>query len=200
MGSKSTTKDFPGFGNLYWLTEPGVAQHFRAKLLLTVNAFRVTRGEDTPEQPVRARWMMGRAIPGDWLWTGHVALSLLSDRLASILHERNISGWSTYKVNLIGKKGETIPGYSGLVVRGRCGPIDDARSLRIPKQFPAKASTVLKGFFFDPTTWDGSDFFMPEGKSGWIYVTETVKQVFESENVGNTVFIPLDEVERSVPS
>lgn len=197
MSSKSCSRRFHGFDVVYKLSESGSSRYFRATLELTVDedGFQVTRGEVVPSQPVRARWIMGGREPVDVIWTGDVAPVLISDRLQGILRERGFSGWSTYAVELHGKSGEVIPGYSGLVVHGRCGPIDETKSVEVPRDRPSKLK-LLKGLYFDPATWDGSDFYMPEGKSCWVFVTEEVKESFEKAKIKNVELTALSRAER----
>jgi hypothetical protein len=56
---------------------------------------------------------------------------------------------------------------------------------------------VWKGLFFDPASWDGSDFFMPAHKVGHLFVVEEVKRAFEKAKISNVKFEPLDQFERS---
>jgi len=198
MASPSTSRPFPGFDFLFEVTEPDSLRFFRANLLLAEDEFFVTRGDVSPNEPVTAHWYMGRGKPEDIVWTGHVATVLVSERIHSIFLEHGISGWSSYRVSLHGKNAEPISGYFGLVINGRCGAIDNSKSQQISKRFPAKNSKVWKGIFFDPSSWDGSDLFMPSGRNGWIFATNDVKQVIEKEKIKNIAFNPLGEVERLV--
>ena len=53
------------------------------------------------------------------------------------------------------------------------------------------------GLFFEPHTWDGSDFFVPV-KTSLILVSERVKQAIEAARCSKVVFTRLDKVR--VPS
>lgn len=198
MVSSSTSRPFPGFGALYKLSEPGEVRYFRATLDLDEDPFKVTRGEIEPAQPVRAQWVMGAREPVDVVRTDDVAPVLVSNRIVKLLQESGFSGWSTYEVDLHSRNDEPISRYGGLVVHGRCGPIDNSKSVQVPKQFPARVSMMWKGLYFDSTTWDGSDFFMPKGEGGRIFVTAAVRRALQKAKVENVVFTPLDEVERRV--
>lgn len=140
---------------------------------------------------------MGARSPRDVIWTGFAAPLLISDRIVDLLGKLGAQGWSTYKVQLSGKRGERITGYSGLSAPGRCGPIDNSRSVEIGRRFPAGIFPVWRGLYFEPQTWDGSHVFMPEGRAGWIFVVEAVKQAFEKAKVKNVDFRRLEEIERS---
>lgn len=198
MASTLTSRIFPGFNSIFKISSTGSSYYFRASLKLTEDEFKVTRGEISIVGPVFAEWFMGRKKPGDIVRTGYVSPILISDRVRKLFLDHNFTGWSTYEVALHGKKGEPIPGFSGLVINGRCGPINDDHSQRVSKQFPKKITHLLKGMYFDPNSWDGSDFFMPEGDNGLRFVTQQVKETFEKEKIKNIVFTSLDEVERDI--
>lgn len=200
MGFTLASRTFPGFSSLYLLGEAGRSNHFRADIGLPEGQdFAATRGEIRPAEPVPASWMMGRSTPADVIWTGSAAPVIVSDRAVSILEAEGFDGWGTYNVALSGKSGETIQGYSGLVVHGRCGEIDHERSIKFDKIMPGGVFPWWRGLYFDPATWDGSDLFMPAGTVGWIFVVEAVKRALEIAKVKNVVFTPLDQVERMTP-
>jgi hypothetical protein len=159
-------------------------------------AFALTRGELRPVEPVRAKWMMGRSKPAEIIWTGMAAPLLVSNRVISILRDEGFTGWSFYRVALTGRSGEPVEGYSGLVVEGRCGAVDDHQSTKIDRIMPGGAFHWWRGLYFDPATWDGSDLFMATGGAGWIFVVADVKRSLEKAKVRNVVLTPLDAVER----
>jgi hypothetical protein len=193
MVSMSFSKPFPGFQRLYSMASPGSDRTFIADIELHgADPVAVTRGEQAAHA-VTARWAMGSAAPRDIVWTRFVAPVLFSAKLVSKLREGGFSGWSSYPVELTGKKAEGFPGYSGLVVRGRCKPIDFNRSQRTMMEFPAGPSPARKGLFFEERSWDGSDFFMPDD-SAWIFVTDGVKDTITAI-AKNVRFTPLDEIE-----
>jgi len=198
MDSRSTSDQFPGFNSVFWLGEPLTSQHFRATLEIDADPTALTRNEIQPPGAIESRWVMGRRLPADLIWTDDATPLLLSARVVSLFRQHELTGWSTYEIDLFGKNGEPIPGYHGLSVTGRCGPIDNSMSKKVPKQFPAKVSTVWQGLYFDPSTWDGSSIFMPEGGWGYILITEAVKRALETAKVKNVAFTCLEEVERSM--
>jgi hypothetical protein len=95
------------------------------------------------------------------------------------------------------KQGQTVPGYGGLAVTGRCGNLDDSMSVQVPRIYPGGIFPVLKGLLFDPASWDGSDFFMPAQRFSFVFVVEAVKKAFERAKIRNVKFTPLDQFERS---
>lgn len=139
---------------------------------------------------------MGSPKPTTVIWTRLVSPFLVTESFARQLEDEGLSGWDTYAVEVSGKDGSTIPGYRGFVITGRCGPVDDRRSIQVPKVYPAGTFPVWKGVFFHEESWDGSDFFMPEGSSGWMFAVERVVDAFRRAKIRNVEFTPLAEVER----
>jgi hypothetical protein len=58
----------------------------------------------------------------DILDTGYAGLYLISDKLKTILHENNFTGWKIYPIKVFDKKKNEIEGYYGFSVVGVCGP------------------------------------------------------------------------------
>lgn len=141
---------------------------------------------------------MGRAKPIDpVMWTTHAIPIIIADSVVQLLRSHGFTGWSLYEVSVRDKQGEQAPGYHGLAVTGRCGDFDPSMSVQVPRIRPAGIFPVWKGLFFDPTSWDGSDFFMSTRRVGAVFVVEAVKQAFERAKIRNVSFTPLDQFERS---
>lgn len=141
---------------------------------------------------------MGKASPSDVVWAS--AVLLLSEKVLRILADRSFSGWTTYQVDLRDKSGAVVDGYVGLAITGRCGPIDESKSLTILKQFPARVSPMRKGYYFAPSTWDGADVFIPStAGDGRIFVTAPVRDALVEAKVRNLKLISLEEVEYDPP-
>lgn len=199
MGSMSASKAFPGFSKIYELGE-GSFKTFRGELSSEEDhddCFRVLRAEKTPSRPVEVRYAMGRSKPSDFVYTTSAYPTLISDRVLGILKGEGFTGWQTYPIRLFGKDGARIPGYHGLAVHGRCGPIDESRSVKLGKIYPGGAFPEWYGLFFDPATWDGSDLFMTASEKAWVIVVEAVKRAFEKAKVTNVKFTALDQLERA---
>jgi len=138
----------------------------------------------------------------DYVTTTYAILQLVSQRFIDVLREGGFTGWSTYPVEVYGKHGELIPGYHGLAITGRCGPIDDSMSELIwcePVQ-PGKTKHYqrLLGLYFDPESWDGSDLFCPEGTAR-VIVRDVVKDALEAVKITNVDFTSITEELRSPP-
>jgi hypothetical protein len=196
MDSKSTTKVFPGFSKLFYFRGTGSRRPFRGRMPLETDGRGLTRAEVHPSHPVTVEWAMGSAKPGEVTWTTHGEPIVVSDSVVQLLRSRGFTGWSLYEVSVRDKQGQLSPGYSGLAVTGRCGNIDWAQGIEVPRIFPAGIFPVWKGLFFDPASWDGSDFFMDAEGAGYVFVVEEVKRAFERAKIRNVEFQPLDEFER----
>ncbi len=191
------SKQFPGYDSVYLLSEPGASRQFRAAMDLSVDqAFAITRGEFETSSPIAAHWQMGRTDPGDIIWTSLAVPVLVSRRVLGILSAKGFSGWTTYLVTLRGKDGSILSGYYGLAVNGRCGTVDNSRSVRFSKITPGGTFVNWRGLYFAAESWDGSDLFMPSDAKGWIFVRREVKRALEAASVRNIVFTPLTQIER----
>jgi hypothetical protein len=199
MDSKSTTRAFPGFERIFYLARTGGTRAFRGEVDVETRekAFGLTRAEVRPAHPIRVGWAMGSAKPADpVMWTTFVAPLLVADSVVQLLRSHGFTGWSLYEVSVRDKGGQEHPGYSGLAITGRCGNIDWARGVEVDRIFPGGIFPVWKGLFFDPASWDGSDFFMSADGSGYVFVVEAVKQAFERAKIRNVKFHPVDQFER----
>lgn len=67
--------------------------------------------------PVTFKQVGGKKFT-DILATGVPSQFLISERLEKILMANSITGWQTYPINLLDKKGNRIEGYSGFSVTG----------------------------------------------------------------------------------
>lgn len=197
MDSRSTTRDFPGFNKIFCLGEAGNRRSFRGGLAVGTDTFGLTRAEVCPAHPVTVEWEMGGARPGEVIWTTHAAPIIIADSVGQLLRSHGFTGWSLYPVSVRDKQKQLVPGYGGLAVTGRCGNLEQSMSVEVPRIFPGGVFPVWKGLLFDPASWDGSDFFMPAQRFGFVFVVEAVKKAFERAKIRNVKFTPLDQFERS---
>jgi len=167
-----------------WLTKDQAIELFRGRLEL-----------DTPLK--LGAYMGGQAT--DFLWSGLTPLVYISNRVAELLQKNNISGWTTYPVEIYGRKGEPLPAYYGFAVTGGECRRDRSHSQIVTKQAVpgGKPFEVYKGLYFYEEDWDGSDIFIVR-RYGGIVVTEKVYKTLKRTKVTNIKLIPLPEVERDV--
>ena len=158
--------------------------------------YTLMKGEALPSEPIVFEYSCG-GKPRDVIGTEFAVLELFSDRVIDILRNEGFTGWTTYPVEVYGKKGERIEGYHGFAVTGRCGPIDNSRSRQIvvPPPVPeGQPGPGWQGLYFEPDTWDGSDIFTPQG--GWVFVVGAVRKALKRAKVKNLYFKSLAEVVR----
>lgn len=152
-----------------------------------------------PPEPVAHEVTEG-SVAYDLVGTEYVAIKLISDHFVEVLSAGGFTGWATFPVTLAKPGGEAIEGYHGLAVRGRSGPIDDSLSEQIvlPAPVPTgRTRSGLRGRYFAPETWDGSDVFVPQD-SGWVFVTEPVASALREAEVTNIGLEVLSTMERLI--
>jgi hypothetical protein len=170
--------------DVFVLGDPLGSRAFRGEIVSDVDTFALTRGEVTPSRPILVKHDRGATLY-DVIWTTNAAPVIISDRAARLLEENQVSGWSTYEVDLRDRDGDVIDGYSGLSVLGRCGPIRDDLSPSIEAVYPGGRTKRRLGWRFDPDTWDGSDIFVPSDGSAVKFVTDSVRGLLERAKVRN---------------
>ncbi len=132
----------------------------------------------------------------DVLDTGTAILLLISDKMKTVLEENNLTGWKTFPIHLLDKKGVEISGYHGWSITGRCGKIDYSKSEIIQKRLvpTGPLSDFYRGTFIGLDKWDGSDFFIPDKYYG-IMVTDKATAILKKAKLSNLTFINLADTE-----
>ena len=187
------------FSRLYTMSEASVYGAFRASCEDIDDDVGLVRAEWVPKIPLVFRHFTGGSRLHDVIGTGHATIDLLSDRVIDIFKEYGFTGWTTFPIELYGKKGVRIDGYNGFAVTGRCGPIDWSRGRKIRKPPPVpqgRSYDAWVGMYFDPNTWDRSDVFCP-GETTYIIVTEPVMLALSDAKVTHILFKRLTEFERT---
>lgn len=187
-------RTFPGFDAFYVVwnpfeEDPYVGETVDASGFDDLVAY--GRAEREPASPVVVRHAFGAGTPGDVVWTTTSTFLVLGPKVIETLKIEGFTGWSTFPVSLFLANGELAEGYGGLAISGRCGPLDHTRGERIT----ITGMPGYRGFWFDPSDWDGSDVFMPRGKSWFRIVTERVKEAIEGAGFENISFIRATEFE-----
>ena len=198
MVLKSFSNQFPGFDDVYLLTSGNSSNEFVGEMdLMGLDEFDLLRGHSTPLKRLQVKWAMGKAVPSDVIWTTLAIPVLFSTRVISILESNGFSGWSKYPVNVLDKNGNTVAGYYGISIIGRCGETDESRCERVNREFPGGVFPVYKGIYFDETLWDGADIFTSTNETGFVFVTGDVKAAFERVEIPNIGFEAVSAVERA---
>jgi hypothetical protein len=178
---------------VYTLEDPLNHRYFRAsvKLDLAIDPDPFLRGITVIEGPLILGWAHGREIV-DVVWTTDPAIVVVSAPVVSAFEAHGFTGWTTYPVELRNRASESVEGYSGFAVTGRCGPTDDSRGRWVQTDKPGAWHSVLQGLYFDETQWDGSDIFMAPHVN-YIFVTEPVKKLLRKLKVKNVLLERLTE-------
>lgn len=186
------------FSNFYLLSEGFTKGALRLKPRDDIDdPFALIKGELIPEKPIIFEHSEG-GEPKDLIGTEFAMVDILSDRVFKLFRENQFTGWATYPVEIYGKNSELIKGFSGLIVLGRCGKLDNSlckQEWRNPPVPTGKPYQTWVGMYFDLKKWDGSDIFIPES-TGYKIVTERVKTAIEKAKFKNITFKRLTEIER----
>ncbi len=133
----------------------------------------LTFGEYVPNEALVHRRLRGGSgsRPYDIVTTSSIGY-LVSERVVDVL--KGHSGWSLYPVRVLDKQESEIPGYHGLAVTGRCGPIDFHKGRDLWRGRPGSAAIkrwTRNYLYFDPASWDGSDMFCQAGSANFMVVS-----------------------------
>jgi hypothetical protein len=191
------------YSKLYRLDDPLASRPLRlsdegySEWLTKGQAIELFRGRLKLDTPLRlGAYRGGQAA--DFLWSGLIPLICISERVARLLRVNSITGWTTYPVEVYGRKGELLPGYHGFAVTGGECKRDRSRSEILTRQAVPEGEPfqVYRGLYFDEADWDGSDIFLIRNHG--IAVTQKVSNLLKKSRVTNVQLIPLVEVEVDV--
>jgi len=152
---------FPGFEHLFVMADPVASRPYRGRLCPDTDCFGVSRGEARPPRNAQVHWAMGSSTPSDVIWTTNAHPLIVHHRLTDLWAKEQLSGWGTYPVEVFDKDGRVCHDYAGITVTGRCGVVDLSQSRIELREYPGGHSPEFVGHFFDPESWDGSDFCVP---------------------------------------
>ena len=113
------------------------------------------------------------------------------------LQAQGFTGWRSIASLIHHEKQGLIEGYRCLVVTGRAGSVDWSRGRleRRPPFVPGGPALMKRiGMHIDFSTWDGSDFFVPEGTL-FTVVHRRVHEMAVKAKLTGMLFTPLDEYE-----
>jgi hypothetical protein len=148
----------------------------------------VMRGEEIPQSPLEfSIYRKGKVYDIVNAFRGN----LCSPRFFSILEGSKLTGWAALPIKVIGVPAENpLHDYKMLTVTGRCGPRIEEKSPRVrvfptePGQYPHNTNI---GFFFDESTWDGSDFFCAGDQAGF-FITAKARTIMQMQKLKNVAF------------
>ncbi len=193
------------YGKLYRFSDVFATRPFRLRSRLPSGTLSgpqlhlLAQGKYAISEPIQFDAVEGDQA-ADVLWTQLVGLFCVSGRLIRLLEENEITGWSTYPIEVYDRQGNFLPDYHGFAVTGsKCDP-EYSRSAVIDKPPPdprGRGYQVYKGLYFDESQWDGSDMFtVGVGEAvGTRVVVDKVHRLFKKYKIRNVRFTPLSEYE-----
>jgi hypothetical protein len=190
---------FPGFEHIYTLEEPSTDGSYFCEVEPGINALDITRFETKPGKAVKILWRSSTDHPSDVIWTCGAFGLVVHQRIIDQLKEYGISGWKTYSVEVLNRRGVSYDNYTGLSISGRCNSVDLSRSSIILEEYPGGWYPHFLGYYFDELSWDGTNMFMERADSGGcvsahIFVTEQVRAIVRRAAIKNVIFQRLTDV------
>lgn len=181
---------------LFFLGDALSNSAFRASTTVGREEMRcLLRGEEQPASPIVMRYASGRILK-DFVWAD--VYPMISIRVAELLTEAKVSGWSSYPVEIYSADGSLVPGYQGLSIVGRCQSIYIGRdcSELFYEANPRGRFPRYRGLYFSSDSWDQSDLFMSSDKlTDWRLVTQRLVDLFKKHKVSNIRFEPISRLE-----
>lgn len=149
---------------------------------------------------LEAKVHSGTKLTYDAISNSNVVPVLYSEKFFEVLRSVQATGYTQIPVEIITKKNDRVSGFSILCVKGRSGPIDRSRSIPTmnPPRVPGgKEFLGFKGMYFDEGSWDGSDFFVPEGTI-MTAISQKIADVISQAKLKNVAVAPLDSMMSSL--
>jgi hypothetical protein len=140
------------------------------------------------ELPIQLTKLQGKK-PHDIISCGWACLYVISERVKQMLEMHEITGWTTFPVQ-ISEGLITNSEYYGFSVIGKSGPIinEQSKLTKMPPRMPGGSEyEEYIGIHFDEATRNQVDFFTPKGTT-MALTTERVKDLFYQEKITNCAF------------
>lgn len=135
-------------------------------------------GKFKDRQPLKCKIALGKRLYDANFFNDGINSSI-SEKFFKALNDNDLKGWEVFNLEIE----KTNDKRYGLQIIGRCG------NLIKPEQ-----KGFYVGYEFDQETWDGSDFFCPEG-TALIFCTERAKKILEDNGLTNIEFEDISKVE-----
>lgn len=131
----------------------------------------------------------------DMLYAGWPGLNVVSERARDVLDAA--TGVQFYPVTILDKNFlDMNMNYYGMKILGKSGPlVNELSRQEVATRIPGGPTYIKKvGKYFTPGSWDGSDFFRPEGTLN-IFITSKIKSMIEKHKLTNILVNPIVDVE-----
>jgi hypothetical protein len=132
---------------------------------------------------------------GDFVFSGHVGLLVVSRRIIELFEKYEITGYKAIPTTVIDS--DQLE-YCLLAITSRCTAIDYSKSevfIHPPIVPDGPSFEAYRGLPFEIESWDGSDFFRPYN-SRWTIVTNKVKDILISHKATNVEIKNITDVVR----
>ncbi len=116
--------------------------------------------------------------PGDMIFA---TWNVVSEQFLALLRKHQATGFETFPVPLY-KKGVEVGRFFGLIVHGRGGPFDPARSNADIRDECVQGYSAV---YMDETRWDGSDVFLIPGLGIGLYVVDRIGNAIRNAKLRN---------------
>jgi hypothetical protein len=203
MGWIQIFEDYMDFNNFYFLNYQEKRGDTQLKLIDPIkDKMAFIKGKDRDAIPLQLKFLKGKYY-GDILPLGTIGLWGYSPRMIEKIRMANATGIDFFPLKIEGAEAAilSLQNYHGAFITGNSGPILKEKSKY--KLIPAKGKPEENiywqiGRFFDLETWDGSDFFNPEGTLCTFVTSRIVKLLAEIKPL-SVSFTPICDVENIIP-
>lgn len=142
------------------------------------NEHEVRKAIQTPIEPFKMEVSEGKKF-FDIIGFQDTSNFAISERLYNLLIDHRITGWKGFEIS-INNQSEV---YYGFQVLGRCG------KLIVPKEMG-----FYTGYQFNYSTWDGLDFFSPDGTM-LLFCSDKVRKLFDDNKITNVELVDINLVQ-----
>ena len=168
-------REFPGFDDVYEITNPSATRPYHGKITDDAQAMRVSKAMRSDglldDEPIGITHLMGGAVPGEVFWADAIIGPFVSIRVIDLLVAEQVTGWTSYSTEVTTKTGTVLDGYELLMAIGSPCAVLDHKGKRKPSPFNSNVFYFV-GTQFDVATWNGSDIFR-SGVSTPLLIIET---------------------------
>jgi hypothetical protein len=137
------------------------------------------------------------------MWTVY-SECLITDKTARIFKSEKLTGYDLSPVTISGiesnwKSDNDVPQFWELQLRGWAGIAKPESGIRLLNFCKHCGLSSYRDFdnpaqLIDQSQWDGSDFFMVWPLPRFVFVTEKVKNIIQSEKLTGCKLIPVEEL------
>ena len=154
-------------------------------------------GEMKPASPVRISVFRGTRL-GDFMYCDPLEVWCISQRAVDCLRAHGITGWDTYPVEVLDRRGVVVPSYSGLAITGRIGGLVGSESRLEEREPPVpqgKPYRVYVGMQLDCSEWDGSDLCTTAPSTSYVWASQRAVDAIRECKLTNIEYERVDQMD-----